>query len=56
MTAGTAGCTAPAGEHENTYFKPGESVSLDFGQSGSYDIALLAPKGGIDGTVSVDMH
>lgn len=38
------------------YFKSGDSCYIDFGQSGSYDIVLLAPREGIDGTVSVDMH
>lgn len=44
------------GDGTVVYFKPGESVSLGFERSGSYDIVLLAPREGIDGTVSVDMH
>lgn len=38
------------------YFKSGDSCYIEFGQSGSYDIVLLAPKGGIDGTVGIDSH
>lgn len=38
------------------YFKSGDSCYIEFGKSGSYDIVLLAPEWGIDGTVSVDMH
>ena len=44
-----------SGDGAVIYFKPGESISLDFGQSGSYDIVLLAPKEGIDGTMQIAM-